>query len=232
MLLISCQLAVSVWFAEMATDRSFQVAARGITKSFRRRTVLRNVDCEVHAGEIIALVGENGTGKTTLLRIIAGLIGPDTGSVSVTGPVGYCPQEPGVFDLLTAEEHLILFGRPLGLCRDDALARGWRVLDRLGFPSQEYRTVCRELSGGTRQKLNLSLALFAEPPILLLDEPYQGFDRGSYVDFWEAAAQWREERRAVLVVTHLLTEIERVDRVIELTAAACSVGAGDTRAGT
>ena len=181
----------------------------------------------MHAGEIVALVGENGTGKTTLLRIIAGLVGPDTGSVSVTGPVGYCPQEPGVFDLLTAEEHLILFARTLGLCRSEALTRGRRVLDRLSFPARDNRTVCRELSGGARQKLNLALALLAEPPILLLDEPYQGFDRGSYVDFWEASAKWRAERRAVLVVTHLLTELDRVERVIELTAVTSSASPGD-----
>jgi ABC-2 type transport system ATP-binding protein len=75
----------------------------------------------------------------------------------------------------------------------------------------------RDLSGGTRQKLNLALALLGDPPVLLLDEPYQGFDRGSYMDFSEHADAWRHEGRAVVVVSHLLAELQRVDRVVDLT---------------
>jgi ABC-2 type transport system ATP-binding protein len=73
------------------------------------------------------------------------------------------------------------------------------------------------LSGGTRQKLNLSLTLLANPDVLLLDEPYQGFDHGTYVDFWDLVSAWRSADRAVLVVTHMLTELWRADRVINLT---------------
>ena len=74
------------------------------------------------------------------------------------------------------------------------------------------------VSGGTRQKLNLALALLADPTILLLDEPYQGFDRGTYVNFWDHCRTWRETGMAVVVVTHMLAELDRVDRVIELPA--------------
>ncbi len=77
--------------------------------------------------------------------------------------------------------------------------------------------MAKDLSGGTRQKLNVALALLGDPPILLLDEPYQGFDRGSYVNFWDHVERWRQEGRAVLIVTHMLAELERVDRVVELT---------------
>jgi ABC-type multidrug transport system ATPase subunit len=76
--------------------------------------------------------------------------------------------------------------------------------------------VVRDLSGGTRQKLNLAVALLAEPDVLLLDEPYQGFDHGTYVDFWDLVAQWRGADRAVVVVTHMLTELWRTDRVVNL----------------
>ena len=72
------------------------------------------------------------------------------------------------------------------------------------------------MSGGTRQKVNLTLALLGNPDVLLLDEPYQGFDHGTYVNFWDHVTKWREQKKAVLVVTHVLAELDRVDRVVEL----------------
>src|SRR5712691_3602809 len=97
------------------------LSATGIVKAFRRRPVLEDASLEVRAGEAVALVGENGAGKTTLLRICAGLLAADAGEVRVAGRVGYCPQEPGVFELLTAVEHMVLFGRAMGLRRQEAL---------------------------------------------------------------------------------------------------------------
>ena len=193
------------------------LSATGIWKAFGRkaRPVLRDAELGVAAGEVVALVGENGAGKTTLLRICAGLLPADAGRVLAAGPIGYCPQAPGVFDLLTADEHLILFGRAAGLSRTAALMQGRELLQGFGFRF-EGRSVARELSGGARQKLNVALALLGDPPILLLDEPYQGFDRGAYVNFWDHVQTWRCEGRAVVVVTHLLAELDRVDRVVEL----------------
>jgi ABC-type multidrug transport system ATPase subunit len=108
-----------------------------------------------------------------------------------------------------------MFGRGSGLGRDDALRRGHAILAEFDFPIHE-RTLVRDLSGGTRQKLNLALALLAEPCVLLLDEPYQGFDRGTYVNFWDHCGAWRAEGKSVVVVTHLLAEFGRADRVVEL----------------
>ncbi len=189
----------------------------GIRKTFGRRTVLAGVDLTVHAGEAVAVVGANGAGKTTLLRICAGLLDPDGGEVRRSGRVGYCPQEPGLVDLLTADEHLVLFGGALGLDRSAALRTGHEILDTVGFPVGD-RAVARDLSGGTRQKLNLALALLGDPRLLLLDEPYQGFDLGSYLDFWAHVDGWRMHGRAIVIVTHLLTEPDRVDRTVELPA--------------
>jgi ABC-type multidrug transport system ATPase subunit len=189
--------------------------ATGIVKRYRRHTVLDGVDLEVRRGEAVALTGENGSGKSTLLRICARVLRPDAGAVRVSGRVGFCPQEPALFDLLTADEHLALFGAAAGLSRDEALRKGHRRLDSLGFHARPG-TVVRDLSGGTRQKLNLAVALLAEPDVLLLDEPYQGFDHGTYVDFWDLVAQWRGADRAVVVVTHMLTELWRTDRVVNL----------------
>ena len=189
--------------------------ATGIEKRFGRKSVLRGESLEVFRGEAVALVGENGAGKTTLLRICAGLIAPDGGHLAVGGRIGYSPQDPGLLDLLTAEEHVVYFGRALGLERGDALARGRTVLADFGF-TDGRTTVAKDLSGGTRQKLNLALALLGDPALLLLDEPYQGFDRGTYVNFWDRVDAWREQGKGVLVVTHMLAELARVDRVVEL----------------
>ena len=195
--------------------RTAALQVEGITKRYGRRTVLDGVDLTVHRGEVVAVTGENGAGKTTLLRLCAGLLAPDAGAVRHDGTVGYCPQEPGVVELLNADEHLLLFGAAAGLTRTQARATGRRLLSSFGFPKGEV-AVARYLSGGTRQKLNLALALLGDPDLLLLDEPYQGFDMGAYVDFWTHVDRWRGEGRAVVVVTHLLTQPTRVDRVVEV----------------
>ena len=198
----------------MTADVTLEASA--IVKRIKKRLVLDGADMVLSRGEVIGLVGENGAGKTSLLRICAGLLDPDGGSVHRRGRIGYCPQHPALFELLTASEHLALFGRALGLDRTAALREGGAILAEFGF--REHHTLAKALSGGSRQKLNLSLALLGNPDVLLLDEPYQGFDHGTYIDFWDHVDRWRERGTAVAVVTHMLTELWRVDRVVELTA--------------
>jgi ABC-type multidrug transport system ATPase subunit len=187
----------------------------GIHKRFGRKSVLEDVSVSVRAGEVVAVVGENGAGKSTLLRIWSRLTKPDAGELHVRGRIGYCPQEPGLFALLNADEHLALFAPALGLTRRRAIEEGRALLAELGFPADD-RSQSRHLSGGSRQKLNLALALLGGGEVLLLDEPYQGFDHGAYVSFWEHVTSWREAGLATVVVTHLLTDTALVDRVVEL----------------
>lgn len=189
----------------------------GVNKHYGATTILDQVDLTIRAGEVVALTGENGAGKSTLMRICAGVLPADGGTVRATRPIGYCPQEAGLFDLLTADEHLVMFGRGAGMSRVEALRHGHDVLAEFGFPSGQ-NDVVKDLSGGTRQKLNLAIALLCDPALLLLDEPYQGFDRGMYVNFWDHCRVWRERGIAVVVVTHMLAELDRVDRVVELPA--------------
>ena len=146
-----------------------------------------------------------------MLRICAELETADTGTIDRRAAAGYCPQEPALFDLLTPAEHIGLFAAG----RDGAAAEGRDLLDSLGLPLAGWELV-RDLSGGARQKLSLALALIGQPRLLLLDEPYQGFDHGSYLDFWHHAEAWRRQERVVVVVTHLLTEPGRADQVLEL----------------
>jgi ABC-2 type transport system ATP-binding protein len=190
------------------------LTARGVRKSFGKHRVLRGVDLDVAAGSLIAVVGENGAGKSTLLRILAGTMAPDAGTVSLIGGIGYCPQEPILNGALTVAQHLRYFAAAHALT---SLRRAEQLLQLLGY--ENYREMpVDDLSGGTRQKLNLTLALMHDPDVLLLDEPYQGFDWETYQRFWALVGELRERGRAVVVITHLVFEEERFDEVVELKA--------------
>lgn len=190
---------------------------RGVHKRYGRRRVLDGVDLMVCAGQVAAVVGANGCGKSTLLRICAGLASPDRGQVRVRGSLGYCPQEGGTNEFLTADEHFALVGAGRGLSREAARRTGRSLAAALDWRPPRHAQA-RQLSGGTRQKLNLSLAVLGDPDVLLLDEPYQGFDRGTYLDFWHEVWRWRDTGKAVVVVTHLLNQLDRVDIVLDLTS--------------
>jgi len=195
-----------------------RLEARGIVKRHRRRTVLSGVDLTVRAGEIAAVVGANGCGKSTLLRICAGLESPDRGEVRLRGTLGFCPQDGGTSDFLVPDEHFALVGAGRGMRRGAAVRAGRAYAAALDWDPAGAGQA-RFLSGGTRQKLNLVMAGLGDPDVLLLDEPYQGFDRGSYVDFWRQLWAWRDAGKAIVVVTHLLDQLDRVDTVLDLTPA-------------
>jgi ABC-2 type transport system ATP-binding protein len=188
---------------------------RGLWPRRRAVEVLEGASLMVCQGELVGLVGENGSGKSTLMQIVVGLLGHDGGSVERPGRLGYCPQQPMLWDKLTADEHFVLFARAYGL---DDEAREHAVAGLLGeLQFERYRGYrVEELSGGTRQKLNLALALMHEPDLLLLDEPYSGFDWETYVRFWEMSERRRDAGMGILIVSHLLAERERLDRVYEL----------------
>ena len=188
-----------------------------VSKRYGRSTVLDRVCLTVAQAEIVALTGENGAGKSTLMRICAGLERADAGTVTTLDGVGYCPQDESLFELLTADEHLMMFGRAASMTRREALRRGHRLLAEFDYSAGRDVSTCN-LSGGTRQKLNLALAVLADPPLLLLDEPYQGFDRGTYVNFWDHCRTWQQQGTSIVVVTHMLAELGRADRVVELPA--------------
>ena len=197
--------------------------ASGIAKSYRggvwpRRhslPVLRGVDLTLCQGEIVGLVGENGSGKSTLMKILVGALGADGGALEVGGRMGYCPQEPLLYERLTCDEHLELFGVAYGMAPEASSAAADALYESLGF-SRWCATQVTELSGGTRAKLNLALALLPDPDVLLLDEPYAGFDWDTYQRFWGLTAERRAAGRSVLVVSHFVSDQERFDRIVEM----------------
>jgi len=199
------------------------LAARGVEKSFhrgiwplrRKIEVLKGATLEVRPGELVGLVGENGSGKSTLMQIIVGLLKRDAGEVDRPDRLGYCPQLPMVWEKLTVDEHFELYGRAYGMADADREQAVVGLLDELQFA--KYRTYrIEELSGGTRQKLNLALSLMHEPELLLLDEPYSGFDWETYLRFWEMSERRRDAGMGILIVSHLLAERDRLDRMYEL----------------
>jgi ABC-type multidrug transport system ATPase subunit len=194
----------------MAPDRRLHISA--VHKAYGRRPVLQGADFTVSAGMLAGVVGENGSGKSTLLRIAVGQLVPDRGTVQRFSALGYCPQQAVVNNTLTVAQHLRLFQVAYRLPRLD---RAWELVDLLGF-GDERRTRAGELSGGTRQKLNLTLALMHDPPLLVLDEPYQGFDWDTHQRFWHLAGQLRSRGRSVVVVSHLLHDLQHFDTVHHL----------------
>ena len=188
----------------------------GVSKAFGRHQVLRDVSLEARAGEILAVVGENGAGKSTLLRIIAGLLRPSAGSVTTNGRLGYCDQDPQLFPDLTVAEHFRYFARAYGIADSGAwTATRDELLERFDFARFAGSRVAT-LSGGTQHKLHLALALLHLPTVLVLDEPYHAFDWQTYLRFWEHAATLRDRGVAIVVVSHLVHERARFDRVAEL----------------
>ncbi|MFE0801329.1 ATP-binding cassette domain-containing protein [Streptomyces sp. NPDC058812] len=183
-----------------------------VHKAYGGRGVLRGADLAVSAGTLAGVVGENGSGKSTLMRIAVGQLVPDQGTVRRFSALGYCPQQAVVNDTLTVAQHLRLFQIAYRLPRLDA---AWELVDLLGFTA-ERRTRAGELSGGTRQKLNLTLALMHDPPLLVLDEPYQGFDWDTHQRFWRLADRLRSRGRSVVVVSHLLHDQQHFDSVHHL----------------
>jgi ABC-type multidrug transport system ATPase subunit len=186
--------------------------AAGIHKSYRKHAVLRGADLTVAPGTLTAVVGENGAGKSTLLKILAGTLAADRGTVTLPGSLGYCPQEPVLNAALTVEQHLRYFAAARRL---PDTARGGELVGLLGY-ERYLHTAAGELSGGTRQKLNLTLALLHDPDVLLLDEPYQGFDWETYLRFWDLVESLRGRGKAIVVITHLVFEQERFDLLADL----------------
>ena len=199
------------------------LTAEGLAKTYRtgwwphRRSnpVLNGAALQLWPGEVVGLVGENGSGKSTLMKILVGALGRDAGSVEHSGKVGFCPQEPVLYERLTCDEHFELFGRAYGMSDADVDRSRDEVFTTLGFADWRDARV-EELSGGTRAKLNLGLALLPDPDLLLLDEPYAGFDWDTYQRFWQLTHDRRDAGRSLLIISHFITDVERFDRIYDL----------------
>ena len=186
-----------------------------------------DVSFELAPGEIVALLGPNGAGKTTTLRMLGGLIHPTSGSVlldrqTVTpatasrlrASIGFLTETPGLWERLTVRQNLTVYARLHGLASASLAVD--RMLDLFGI-ADRARDFAGELSKGLKQRVALARTLLHDPSIVLLDEPTAGLDPQSAHDVRELVRRLRDERRAVLLSTHNLDEVDRVaDRVAVL----------------
>ncbi|HEX6946995.1 MAG TPA: ABC transporter ATP-binding protein [Acidimicrobiia bacterium] len=201
------------------------LAVEGLKKSFGDLVAVNGVGFTVDAGETYGLLGPNGAGKTTTISMIAGLLAPDAGSVSIEGDsisvrstrgrshIGLVPQDLAIYPDLTCRENLVFFGRLYGLSGDRLQRRVDEVLDVIGL-TDRAKDLTKEFSGGMKRRLNIGIGLLHEPRLLILDEPTVGVDPQSRIAILDAVEQLSSEGMAVLYTTHYMEEAERLcDRV-------------------
>jgi ABC-2 type transport system ATP-binding protein len=183
------------------------LSVRALAKNYGELHALQDVSFDIHEGELAALIGPNGAGKTTLLSIIAGIQGPSAGTISrAPGDVGWAPQYPAIYSKLSVAENLELFARLEKVA--DPRAAVERMLDQTGLRERAGAAVGR-LSGGNRQRVNVAVALLAEPDVLLLDEPSASLDPEQRERLWEFVARLQAHGTTVVFSTHNVSEAQR-----------------------
>jgi ABC-2 type transport system ATP-binding protein len=200
------------------------IVAEGLTKSFPGVRAVDALSFDVRAGEIFGLVGPDGAGKTTTLRMLAGIMPPDAGKATVAGfdvahdPEGakhalsYMPQRFGLYEDLTVDENIRFYADLFGVRRAERNLRSTQLLEAAGM-SEFRKRLAGQLSGGMKQKLGLVCALIHRPKVILLDEPTTGVDPVSRRDFWRILYELIAEGVAILTSTAYLDEAERCHRV-------------------
>jgi len=199
--------------------------ASGLVKRFDDLIAVNDISFAIATGETFGLLGPNGAGKTTSISMVAGLLEPDAGEITVDetrittgstkgkGSIGLVPQEIAIYPDLSAEENLRFFGRLYGMGGEDLESRMDEVLDVIGL-RERRDDLTKEFSGGMKRRLNIGIGLLHRPRMLILDEPTVGVDPQSRNAILESVENLSAEGMAVLYTTHYMEEAERLcDRV-------------------
>jgi ABC-2 type transport system ATP-binding protein len=190
------------------------ITARGLTRRFEKTQALRGVDLDIGRGEMFALIGPDGAGKTTFFRIVASLLTPSGGTCTrdPKATFGLVPQRFGLYQDLSVDENLSLRGRLYDVPDKVAAARATQLLDLVGMSPFRAR-LAGALSGGMKQKLALAAALLTQPDLLLLDEPTTGVDPLSRREFWKLLHQLHHDGLTIVVSTPYMDEAEYASRI-------------------
>jgi ABC-2 type transport system ATP-binding protein len=211
--------------APASASSDFVIDVAGVTKKFGAKTVVNAIDLQVKRGEIYGFLGPNGSGKTTFIRMLCGLLTPDAGRGTCLGydvlkqqaeikrHVGYMTQKFSYYEDLSIRENLDFIARIYAV--PDRAAAVQRSLDRLGLANRSAQ-LAGQLSGGWKQRLALAACLIHNPQLLLLDEPTAGVDPKARRDFWDEIRTLAASGLTVLITTHYMDEAERCDQLAYL----------------
>ena len=196
------------------------IALEGLTKRYGERTVVDRVSFSIPAGSIFGFLGPNGSGKTTTIKMLCGLVRPSAGDAHVAGfdvekesarvrrSIGYMAQGFSMYGDLTVDENLEFYARAYGLSGSTRAQRKQRVVEIVGIG--EYRSyLASSLSGGWQRRLALACALIHDPPVVFLDEPTAGIDPVARRDLWDLLFQLAATGKTFFVTTHYMDEAER-----------------------
>ena len=200
------------------TQNGTAVRLSGVRKTFGAHTAVDDLDLEIEPGTVYGLLGPNGSGKTTTIRMMMGILLPDSGRVELFGGapdfgrrsrVGYLPEERGVYEKMKVLDQLVFFGEIRGLARPLARTRAGEWLERLGLGEWASKKV-QALSKGMQQKVQFISTVLHDPELLILDEPFSGLDPINQDVLEEIVLDEKERGKTILFSTHLMEQAERL----------------------
>ena len=201
---------------------------KNLKKSFGSNEVLKGVDFAVYPGEIIGYIGTNGAGKSTTVKMILGLLKPDSGEITIFGKpliqnetfyknrIGYVPENADLYETLTAEEYFLFIGQLYGLNESDIQQKSFAMMAAMKIESA-FRNRLSTFSKGMRQKVLIISSLLHNPDILFWDEPLNGLDANSVLVIKELLAQLKMEGKTIFYSSHIMDTVEKLsDRILIL----------------